>query len=94
MLDRNWSCKAGELDLVVRRGEQLRFVEVKARSVADQTGLESIGPAKQRRLVAAAEAWLLEHGDGAGELCFLVALVTLDEPDVYVEFFDDAFDGA
>ncbi len=29
---RNWRCKAGEIDLIVRKGEEWRFIEVKMRS--------------------------------------------------------------
>jgi putative endonuclease len=48
-----------ELDLVVRRGEQLAFVEVKAKG-GERYGdpFEMVGPEKQRRLRRAAEAWL------------------------------------
>jgi putative endonuclease len=48
-----------ELDLVVRRGRQLVFCEVKAKSsrgLGDP--LEMVGPEKARRLRRAAEAWL------------------------------------
>jgi putative endonuclease len=51
-----------ELDLVVRRGRDLVFVEVKAKtdpSFVDP--VEMVGPEKQRRLRRAAEAWLARH---------------------------------
>ena len=56
-----------ELDLVVRRGRALAFVEVKSKS-GDRVGdpLEMVGPEKQRRLRRAAEAWLAVHPEAAG----------------------------
>ena len=55
-----------ELDLVVRRGRTLAFVEVKSKS-GDRVGdpLEMVGPEKQRRLRQAAAAWLAAHPDAA-----------------------------
>ena len=51
-----------EIDLVVRRGRTLAFVEVKSKS-GDRVGhpLEMVGLEKQRRLRRAAEAWLAAH---------------------------------
>jgi putative endonuclease len=51
-----------ELDLVVRRGRSLRFVEVKEKA-RDGHGdpLEMVGAEKQRRLRRAAESWLVAH---------------------------------
>jgi putative endonuclease len=56
-----------ELDLVVRRGRRLAFVEVKAKS-GDRLGdpLEMVTEEKQRRLRLAAEAWLASHPECAG----------------------------
>jgi putative endonuclease len=56
-----------ELDLVVRRGSALAFVEVKSKS-GNRAGdpLEMVGPEKQRRLRQAAEAWLAAHPEAAG----------------------------
>ena len=42
VLDRNWRCREGELDLVVRRGRTLVFVEVKARRT-DRFGIARRG---------------------------------------------------
>ena len=56
-----------ELDLVVRRGRRLAFVEVKAKGgpgLGDP--LDMVTPEKQRRLRRTAEAWLASHPECAG----------------------------
>ena len=56
-----------ELDLVVRRGRRLAFVEVKAKGgpgLGDP--LEMVTAEKQRRLRRTAEAWLASHPECAG----------------------------
>lgn len=62
LLDRNWSAKGGELDLVMLHRSTVVFVEVRLRSSAMAgSALESIGPMKQKRLVHAAQAWLMAN---------------------------------
>ena len=53
-----------EVDLVARRGRRLVFCEVKSKG-SGRFGdpLDMVGPAKQQRLVRAAEAWLATHED-------------------------------
>ncbi|MCC7205963.1 MAG: YraN family protein [Anaerolineae bacterium] len=66
LIERNWRCASGEIDLVMREGGELVFVEV--RSTWDDAGraLESITAAKAIRLSALADAYLSAHGlDGA-----------------------------
>jgi putative endonuclease len=66
-----------ELDLVVRRGRRLAFVEVKSKS-GERFGdpLEMVGPEKQRRIRQAAEAWLAKHPELGGlEASFEVVAV-------------------
>ena len=55
---RKWRCALGELDLVMRDGPALVFVEVRTRR-SDRAGLaaESVGAAKQRRLSGLAYAY-------------------------------------
>jgi putative endonuclease len=58
---RNWRCRFGEIDIVAREGPILAFVEVKARSHEGFGGPEgAVNPAKQRRLIAAARAFLMD----------------------------------
>jgi putative endonuclease len=77
VLDQNVWSAGNELDLVVRRGRKLAFVEVKAKSGARYGDpVEMVGHEKQRRLRRAAEAWLAAHPDLAGlETSFEVVAV-------------------
>ena len=71
VLDRNWRCREGELDLVARDGDALVFCEVKTRR---GTGfghpVEAVTPAKQRRLRTLAHRWLAAHDHHAPDLRF------------------------
>ena len=93
ILAQNWSGGGGELDVVVRRGDVLRFVEVKARSDASLDPLEQITASKVGRLRKAAEAWLVDRDHDIAEVAFLVAIVDLASEPWSVDWVDDAFDG-
>lgn len=59
LLERNFRCRSGEIDLIMRDGDILVFVEVRYR--ADDRFLDpaaTVTPAKQRRLYTAAAAYL------------------------------------
>ena len=59
-VEENFRCKGGEIDLVMRDGATLVFVEVRQRADTDHGGAAaSITPAKIRRLVRAAQVYLL-----------------------------------
>jgi putative endonuclease len=62
LLDRNWRCEAGEIDLVLRDGRVLVVCEVKTRSsTAFGSPLEGVTVAKAARLRRLAARWLAEH---------------------------------
>jgi putative endonuclease len=62
VVDRNWRCPQGEIDLVVREGDELVFVEVKTRSgLGYGHPLEAITAQKLARLRRLAGAWCEAH---------------------------------
>ena len=62
ILETNIWSGGNELDLVVRRGNRLAFVEVKAKGGGRYGNpFEMVTAEKQRRLRRAAEAWLAAH---------------------------------
>jgi putative endonuclease len=64
IIDRRWRCTAGEIDLIVRDGTTLVFVEVRTRRGDDRgAAIESITPAKAARLARLAELYLVAHPD-------------------------------
>ena len=66
VLARNAWAGGYELDLVLRRGRVLVFCEVKSkRGVGRGDPLEMVTAEKQRRLMQAAEAWVVAHPDHA-----------------------------
>lgn len=66
LVNRNWRCKGGELDLVMRDGETLAIIEVRSRSRADfGSALESVDARKQGRLIHAAQLFLASHREHA-----------------------------
>ena len=76
VLDRNWRCRAGELDLVVSRGDEIVFCEVKSRySDAFGSPVEAVDMRKQRRVRRVAAEWLRTH-HRHGRLRFDVATIT------------------
>lgn len=58
---RNWRSAAGEIDLVMRDGATLVFVEVRTRRGQPGLAEESVGRAKQARLIALAQTYLNDH---------------------------------
>ena len=62
VLARNVSCRFGEIDIIAASRTFLVFAEVKLRKDARHgEAREFVTPAKQRRVVAAAEYWLMRH---------------------------------
>ena len=63
VLDRNWRCPIGEIDIVARDGDCLVVCEVKTRSsAAFGHPLEAVSAAKAARLRRLAMAWVDLHG--------------------------------
>lgn len=74
LLERNWRCPQGELDLVLRRGRTIVFCEVKTRS-SQRFGspFEAVDRRRIGRLRAAAGQYLRQAGRGTPAVRFDVA---------------------
>jgi putative endonuclease len=81
VLDRNWRCDLGELDLVLRDGAVLVFCEVKTRR-DDSFGspLEAVTEQKVARIRRLAARWLHEHDVRAEHVRIDLVGIRLDQP--------------
>ena len=63
IVETNYACRSGEIDLIARRGRYIVFVEVKLRKNAEHgEAREFVTFSKQRRVISAAELWLMKTG--------------------------------
>ncbi|MGV3742545.1 MAG: YraN family protein [Burkholderiaceae bacterium] len=64
LVERNFHCRGGEIDLIVQKNDLLVFVEVRKRANAQFGGAAaSVVPAKQARLKKAAQLYLQRYAD-------------------------------
>ena len=79
ILERNWSTREGEIDLIASRGDQLIFVEVRSRHGRDLgTPEESITGRKATHVRAAAAAYVQAHPEAPPNLRIDVVALELD----------------
>jgi putative endonuclease len=89
LVHRNFRCRMGEIDLILRDRETLVFAEVRLRRRSEFGGAAvSITPAKQARIVAAARHFLAGKRERACR--FDVLLLDRLAPDA-IEWIQDAF---
>jgi putative endonuclease len=85
----------GEVDLIVRRGPVLAFVEVKARrSAVCGAPEEAVGPAKRRQIARLAEIWLAARPwalIGVSDVRFDLVAVDLTSAPAQIRHIPDAF---
>ncbi len=89
VLSQNWRTRQGELDLVLGRGNEIVFCEVKARR-SDRFGAaaEAVDYRKQARIRSLAAQWLRQHITGSHvDVRFDVATLT----GTNLEVFENAF---
>jgi len=93
LLMRNYSCRVGELDLIMSDGATLVFVEVRYRRAGAYGGaLESIDERKRLRLLRAAQHFLQHAGHRGDRPCrFDVVAISGALLDPAIEWIPDAF---
>jgi putative endonuclease len=91
-LAENATCRHGEIDLVMRDGDTIVFVEVRQRSSAERGGAgESLDARKRARVRRAAAAWLASRALHEARVRFDAALVSGDADAARVSLVRDAF---
>jgi putative endonuclease len=90
LLERNFHCRGGEIDLIMQHGDSLVFIEVRYRKHSRYgTPLESITTHKQARVIHSARVYLQAKRAWNGPLRFDV--VGIDGDTDRVEWITDAF---
>ena len=90
-LEKNFHTRCGELDLIMREGTCLVFVEVKYRK--NQThghAAESITHQKKARLIKTANWWMLKHGFNAESTRFRFDVVAIHHYGQHIEWIKNA----
>lgn len=89
LVEKNFRCKYGEIDLIMRDGKTLVFVEVRLRSNSNFGGAAmSITQSKQQKLTRTAEHYLQLHGNSA---CRFDAILMQTTDINAVEWIENAF---
>lgn len=93
LIKRNFLCRMGEIDLIMKHRDVLVFIEVRYRKDSRYgTPAETIGLTKQRRLMRAANLYLQQHGQEADCRFDVVAIVA--EPKMRIEWIQNAFEAS
>ncbi len=92
LLERNWRCAQGEIDIIARRGSTVVICEVKTRSTSRYgTPAYAVDRKKQARLRRLAALWLASSETPYAMVRFDVAAVTAEAGEVHVEIIEGAF---
>ena len=78
IVERNWRCRTGEVDLIVTLGELIVFVEVRTRRSTGRFGLakESVNVRKQLKIRQTAQVYL--HRSALSERCVRFDVVSIE----------------
>ena len=90
---RNYRCRGGEIDLIMRERDTLAFIEVRYRASGSLVApFETITAAKQRRIVRTAMVFLQAHPEFAARPCRFDAIAIDGQQDALrIDWIKDAF---
>jgi putative endonuclease len=92
-LARNYRCRRGEIDLVMRDGDSLVFVEVRYRQrTAYGSAAESVSTGKQARIIHCANCYLAQHRAWSAPARFDVVCIEGDARRRRIDWLRNAFD--
>jgi len=92
LLNRNYRCRHGEIDLVMQEATTIAFVEVRLRSRTNfGSGAESVDARKQARLLSSAEHYLQRHATLLTDCRFDVVSIRRSGNSHQIEWIRHAF---
>ncbi len=92
LLDRNYKTRFGEIDIIVSDKKYIVFVEVKTRAKGGLTSpFESVTPSKQKKIILAAQSYLLRNKVNLQPRFDVAAVYTEDKKIVAYDYLTDAF---
>ncbi|WP_420554973.1 YraN family protein [Neptuniibacter marinus] len=93
LLSRNFSCRFGEIDLIMQDGQTIVFIEVRYRNTKKYGGAAaSVTPIKQAKIVKAAQLYLSQQPRLANKECrFDVIAFEYDAAPSHPLWYKDAF---
>lgn len=93
ILEKNYRCKIGEMDVIAKKNSRIVFVEIKTRS-QEKFGRpeESVHPQKQKKLLQVASWYLKERKKAEAAVSFAVLSIQLKESgEPEIRLIEDAF---
>lgn len=85
IIDRNYRCREGEIDIIAKENEYTVFVEVKARkSNIFGEPCEAVNITKRRRLTFAAQMYMAQYGECAARFDIAEVFYAIDKENVTV----------
>ena len=93
LMQRNYRCRQGEIDLIMLDAEQLVFVEVRyRRNTKFGSGAETVDARKQRKLITAATHYLQKHDTSSTRTSrFDVISISATAKESKIQWIKDAF---
>jgi len=94
ILERNFSSRYGEIDIIARDGEYIVFVEVRYRHSEEHgSGAETVDIYKRKKIIKTAEYYLLKNNETDSPARFDVVSMTGDlDAKCKIEVIKNAFD--
>ena len=92
VLERNWTCQWGEIDVIATENNHLHFIEVKTRlAVKTDEALLNINQSKKRRMISSAYDYLHHHKreDSAWQIDIIAIALQPNHPPL-IEHIEDA----
>jgi putative endonuclease len=93
ILQKNFSCRFGEIDVIAQKDEILAFIEVKTRSKYYFPISTVVTPSKQRKIVKTAKLFLLKKNIVDKACRFDVATVLWEKESHEIDYIENAFYG-